>query len=134
MTYRSAAILVGIVGTASADAALRAGLDRADACGAPACVVCAGPASAADDAFLRDLIERWAEKYPRVRVTTRFSRSIDAAVTLTAESRSCRVVVLTASTEPAVAAVATAVARRAHCPVLVADAERLLTPAFAVQA
>ncbi|HEY7272468.1 MAG TPA: hypothetical protein VH502_07010 [Actinoplanes sp.] len=117
-------ILVGIVGAASADTALRAGLDHADACGAPVCVVCAGPAPAADDALLCDLIERWAEKYPRVRVTTKICRSIDAAVTLTAASRSCRAVVLGESSEPAVAAVFAAVARRARCPVFV-DNERL---------
>jgi hypothetical protein len=116
-----APILVGIVGAASADTALRAGLNYADACGAPVCVVCAGPASAADDALLCDLIERWAEKYPRVRVTTRICRSIDAAVTLTAASRPCRVVVLAKSAEPAVAAVIAAVSRRAHCPVVVDD-------------
>jgi hypothetical protein len=98
---------------------LRAGLDRADACGAAVCVVCAGPASAADDAFLRDLIERWSEKYPGVPLTTRICRGIDAAVTLTAASRPCRIVVLANSAEPATAAVITAVARRAHCPVFV---------------
>jgi hypothetical protein len=114
-------VLVGIVGAVSADAALRAGFDHANACGAPVRVLCAGPASAADDAFLRDLIERWAEKYPCLRVTTRVCRSVDAAVTLTAASRSCRVVVLPASTEPAVAAVTAAVARRARCHVIIAD-------------
>jgi hypothetical protein len=114
-----APIPVGIVGTASADTALRAGLDHADACGAPVIVVCTGPVSAPEDAFLCDLIERWAEKYPRVRLTTRICRSIDAAVTLTAASRSCRAVVLGASPEPTIAAVMTAVARRAPCPVLV---------------
>jgi hypothetical protein len=60
----AAPILVGIVGSAAADAALRTGLDHADTCGAAVCVMCTGPASAADDAFLCDLIERWGRSIP----------------------------------------------------------------------
>jgi hypothetical protein len=108
-----------VIGTAPAEAAVRVALHRADAGGAAVRVVCTGPASAADDVFLRDLVDRWSEKYPRVHVTTRIRRTIDAAVTLTAAARSGTLLVLTGSPEPAVAAVIAAVARRSRCPVIV---------------
>lgn len=75
----AAPVLVGIVGAASVEAALRRGFERAEACGAAVHVVCAGQASAADDAFLGDLIDRWAEKFPHVRIRIRICRTVDAA-------------------------------------------------------
>jgi hypothetical protein len=118
----AAPVLVGIVGTVSAEAGLRAGFEHAKLCRTTVHVVCAGHASAADDAFLNDLIDRWAEKFPDVPVRSRICRAVDAAVTLVAAARHCGAVVLPASSEPVVAAVTTAVARRAHCPVIVVGA------------
>jgi nucleotide-binding universal stress UspA family protein len=112
-------VLVGVIGTAPAETAMRVALDWADACGAAVRVVCTGSARVADDVFLHDLVDRWSEKYPRVYVTTRICRTIDAAVTLTAATRSGSLLVLTGSTEPAVAAVIAAVTRRSRCPVVV---------------
>ena len=121
-------VLVGIVGPASAEAALRAGFERAEAYGTFVLAVCAGRASAADEVFLRDLIERWAEKFPAVPVKIRIRRTVDAAVTLVAAARPCGVVVLPASSDPVVAAVTTAVARRARCPVIVVGPAEAGTP------
>jgi hypothetical protein len=117
----AAPVLVGIVGAGPAESVLRVGFERAEACGATVHVVCAGPASGGDDAFLSDLIDRWADKFPYVPVRTRISRTVDAAVTLVAAARRCGLVVLPAATDPVVAAVTTAVVRRARCPVIVTD-------------
>jgi hypothetical protein len=116
----AAPVLVGIVGSAPAEAALRAGFEHAEACRSTVHVVCAGHASAADDAYLADLIDRWAEKFPDVPVRSRICRTVDAAVTLVAAARHCGVMVLPASSDPVAAAVTTAIARRAHCPVIMA--------------
>jgi GNAT acetyltransferase-like protein len=123
-----APVLVGIVGASSAEAALRNGFERAEACRTAVHVVCAGPASAADEVFLSDLINRWAEKFPDVPVRIAIRRTVDAAVTLVAAARSCRVVVLPVSSEPVAAAVTTAVARRARCPVILVDPADGRTP------
>jgi hypothetical protein len=120
--FAVAPVLVGIVGAASAEAALRAGFERAEVYRTAVHVVCAGSASAADEVFLSDLIDRWTEKFPDVPVRIGIRRTVDAAVTLVAAARSCRVVVLPVSAEPVVAVVTTAVARRAHCPVVMARA------------
>jgi hypothetical protein len=112
-------VLVGIVGMPpAADAAVRAGFAYAEARAATLRVVCAGAASVDDDAFLIDLVDRWAEKYPLVPVTFSVRRAIDAAVTLTAAARSCGLLVVPASDEPGVAAVTKALVRRSGRPVV----------------
>ena len=112
-------VLVGIIGMSpAADAALRVGFAYAEARGATLRVVCVGAASVDDDAFLIDLVDRWAEKYPRVTVTFSVRRAIDAAVTLAAAARSCGLLVVPASGEPGVAAVTKALVRRSGCPVV----------------
>jgi hypothetical protein len=114
-------ILVAIVGPASAETALRHAFDEAESRGAAVRVVAAGPASAAHDDFVRDLVERWAEKYPVVPVSTAFRRQVDAAVTLVAATRHCASVFVPASPDPTSAAVLRALTRRAHCPIVVVD-------------
>jgi DNA-binding transcriptional LysR family regulator len=112
-------VMVGIVGTAPAEAALREAFAEADQRGAAVVVVAAGPAGAYDDHLLLDLVGRWAEKYPDVPVTTRVRRRIDAAVTLVAGTRGCAVAFVPGTSEPGASAVVHAVSCRAHCPVVV---------------
>ena len=114
-------ILVAIVGAASVESALRGAFDEAERRGAAVRVVAAGPASAAYDDFLRDVVERWAEKYPGVPVSTDVRRRLDAAVTLVAATRHCASAFVPGSSNPISAAVLRALARRAHCPVVVVD-------------
>jgi DNA-binding transcriptional LysR family regulator len=114
-----APVMVGIVGSAPAEMALRTAFAEADRRGVAVRVVVAGTV---DDVFLDDLVARWAEKYPGVRVTTQVRRRIDAAVTLVAATRACAVAFVPAAADPVTSAVVRALSRRAHCPVRVVDA------------
>jgi hypothetical protein len=114
-------VLVAIVGPASAETALRDAFDEAEHRGAAVRVVAAGPASAARDDHLRDLVGRWAQKYPGVPVSTEVRRQLDAAVTLVAATRHCASAFVARSSDPTSAAVLRALTRRAHCPVVVVD-------------
>jgi DNA-binding transcriptional LysR family regulator len=111
--------MVGIIGSAPAEMALRTAFAEADRGGVAMRVVMAGTA---DDVFLDDLVARWAEKYPGIRVTTHVRRRMDAAVTLVAATRGCAVAVIPAAADPVTSAVVRALSRRAHCPVRVVDA------------
>src|SRR5215204_6205386 len=91
-------VLVGVIGLASADAVLRQGFAEADHRGTKLVVLAAGAAPDADDECLRDEIARWSEKYPAVAVTLRLSRAIDPAVTLTAATNSCCLLLLPQAT------------------------------------
>ena len=112
-------ILVAIAGVVSAEAALRHAFDQAEHLGVAVHVVAAGPAPAAYDDLLCDLVERWARKHPGVAVSTEFRRQLDAAVTLVAATRNCGSAFVPGSSDPASAAVLRALSRRAHCPVVV---------------
>jgi hypothetical protein len=112
-------VLVCLADTPGGDAVLRFAFAEADRRGAPLHVLVTGPASAVQDAVLHDLIERWAEKYPAVPVTTRVSRGIDAAVSLTAATRGCGQAVVAEPADAGAAAVLHALSRRTHCPVAV---------------
>jgi hypothetical protein len=103
------------------DAVLRFGFAEADRRAAPLHVLVTGrPAPTGEDAaVLLDLVERWAEKYPAVPVTTRVSRGIDAAVSLTAATRGRALAVVAEPADARAAAVLHALTRRAHCPVVV---------------
>ena len=114
-------VLVAIVGPASAETALRDAFDEAERRGAAVRVVAAGPASAAHDDFLRDLVGRWAEKHPGVPVSTDVRRQLDAAVTLVAATRHSASVFVQKSSDPSSSAVIRALTRRAHCPIVVVD-------------
>lgn len=114
-------IMVAVVGPVSGENTLRDAFDEAERRGAEVRVVAAGPAPAAHDDFLRDLVARWAEKYPGVPVSTDIRRQLDAAVTLVAATRECASVFVPGSPDPAAAAVLRALTRRAHCPVVVVD-------------
>jgi hypothetical protein len=119
--FDGAAVMVGIVGAVPAEAALRAAFAEAERRGAMVHVVAAGPATPADDALLRDLVDRWAEKYPGIPVTIRIRRRVDAAVTLVAATRFCAVTFVPRMSGTASSAVMRALARRAHCPMIVVD-------------
>jgi hypothetical protein len=115
------AVMVGVVGVAPAEAALRAGFSEAEDRGAAVHVLAAGPAPSADDEFLRGLVERWAEKYPFIPVTFSVQSGIDAAVTLAAATRHCAVAFGPRTSGTASSALIRAPSRRAHCSVNVVD-------------
>ena len=114
-------VVVAIVGPAPAETALRDAFLEAERRGAAVRVVVVAPGSPADDDFLRDLVERWADKYPGVQATTCIRRQIDAAVTLVAETRRSAVAFVPRTSDPASSAVMRALTRRAHCPVIAVD-------------
>jgi hypothetical protein len=118
-----APIVVGVLGTEPADAALQTAFAEAQRRGLAVLVLGVGAADAEADVLLADRIDRWAEKYPDVAVTAAVRRGIDAAVTLTAVSRCAAALVLEMSRAPVAAAVATAVRRRASCPVVLVTRE-----------
>jgi nucleotide-binding universal stress UspA family protein len=73
---------------------------------------------------LTEALERWAEKYPEVRVRLAARHSLDVPVTLTAASRSAQLAVVGMTRHPGVlrpsaGSVAHALLRRAACPVAV---------------
>lgn len=114
------AVLVGVVGVTPAEAALRYAFAEADRRRVALHVAAVGAASAEADAHLRDLVERWAEKYPGVPVTTRVRRTVDAAVVLVAGSGAVDLLVVQQPSDAASSALVDALCRRAHCAVVVA--------------
>jgi len=114
-------VLAGILAGSSAEDVLRCAFAEARRRAEPLRVLLTGPAPAADeDLHLRDLIERWAEKYPAVSVTVAVRHDVDAAITLTGASRHCGLLVVAQHADGRDAAVVQALTRRAHCPVMVA--------------
>jgi hypothetical protein len=114
-------VMAAMVELAPAETALRDAFLEAERRGAAVHVVVVAAGSPADDDILRDLVERWADKYPGVQVTTCIRRQIDAAVTLVAETRRSAVAFVPRTSDPASSAVVRALTRRAHCPVIVVD-------------
>ena len=112
-------VVAAVIGAASADPVLRAAFAEADRRHASVEVLAVGAAHAHDDVALDDQVQRWAEKYPDVTVTVSARGTLDAAITLTAASRTAAVLVADPSGGPIAAAVVRAVRRRAGCPVLV---------------
>jgi len=104
-------VLLGLVGPASEDVVAFAFAEAALR-GAPLHALCfaddvTGPSELADPVIT------WAEKYPEVTLLQTVRRGVDAAVALTAASRSAQLVVV------GVGAVASALVHRAGCPVAV---------------
>ena len=112
-------LLVGVIGAAPAEAALRLAFAEAERRDVALKVVAVGPGSKTDDVVLRDLVERWAEKYPTVAVRFRLQRAVDPAVTLVAATRSCELAVVQDGSDAASSAVIRAISRRAHSRVVV---------------
>lgn len=112
-------VLVGVVGATPAEAALRYAFTEADRRRTALQVAAVGPASAEIDTHLHDLVERWAEKYPDVPLTTRVRRTVDAAVVLVAGSRAVDLLVVQQPADAASSALVDSLRRRAHCPVVV---------------
>lgn len=113
-------VLVGVLGTAPAEAALRYAFAEADHRGAGLLVILAGEVSPEDDADQVEVVRRWAEKYSDVAVTTSIRHRIDPAVVLAAASHGGGLLVVQHPEDTATAAVVDAVSRRARCPVVVA--------------
>jgi hypothetical protein len=113
-------VLAGVLGPQGADVVLGFAFAEAQRRMVPLQVVVAGPAlPVGADALLIDLIERWAEKYPAVSVTTNVHRGIDAAVVLAGATRGCGLVVVPKSADATMAVVLQALSRRTHCPLVV---------------
>ncbi len=112
-------VMVAIIGPAPAETVLRDAFTEAERRNAAVRVVATGTATAEDEIHLREVVERWAEKYPDVQVTTHNRRQIDAAVTLVAATRSCAVAFVSMPSDPSSLWVLRALTRRAHCPLAV---------------
>ena len=113
-------VLAGILAAAAAEDVLRRCFAEARHRGVGVRVLLGGPVTAAgEDAQVGDLVDRWADKYPDVPVTVAARRGLDAAITLTAATRRCGLVVVAEPTDTHDAAVVQALARRAHCPLVV---------------
>jgi DNA-binding transcriptional LysR family regulator len=113
-------VLVGVIGTAPAEAALRHAFDEADRRGARLRVVATGAVPALSDTHFCDLVDRWAEKYPGVTVETRIRRAVDPALILAAASAGCALLVVSQPLDVGSSALVDALSRRAHCPVVIA--------------
>jgi hypothetical protein len=115
-------VLVGVVGDQSPDAALSVAFAVAERHGEPIRVLGVGHS---DDAAggLAERVDRWADKYPEVAVTCAARRQIDAAVTLTAASRTAGLLVIDNCRAPAVAAVIAALRTRGRCPLILVGPE-----------
>jgi ABC-type glycerol-3-phosphate transport system substrate-binding protein len=113
-------VLVGVVGAAPAEAALRHAFDEADRRGAALLVVATGAAPVPPNTDLQDLVDRWAEKYPGVTVETRVRRTVDPALVLAAASAGCALLVVPPPSDVGSSALVDALSRRAHCPVVIA--------------
>jgi hypothetical protein len=116
-------VVAAVIGAASADPVLRAAFAEADRRQASVEVLAVGADQAHDGVALDDQVQRWAEKYPAVTVTVSARRALDAAITLTAASRTAAVLVTDPSGGPIASAVVRAVRRRTGCPVLVVSGD-----------
>ncbi|GAA3950225.1 hypothetical protein [Actinoplanes auranticolor] len=112
-------VLLGVHGTA-AEEALRYAFAEADHRGVELIAVLTGAVPREDSVRQCDLVQRWAEKYPEVPVTTTVRRGLDPAVVIAAASHGCGLLVVQHPADPAAAAVVDALAHRAHCPLVVA--------------
>ena len=82
-------------------------------------MVLTGAAGPDDDRQVCELVDRWSEKFPGVRVRSEIRRGIDAAVTLAAASRGCGLLVTQEPDDGTTKALVNALSRRAWCPVVV---------------
>ncbi|WP_173161474.1 universal stress protein [Phytohabitans suffuscus] len=132
-------VVVGVDGTAGSEAALRFGFAEADLRRAPLTAMHLWPplgaaspdrggVSAAEGLFL-DLLATWSDKYPDVPVRLSVRHGLDAAIVLSAASRSARLMVVSGATFNPVLAALTA---RAACPVAVVPDDRLVKAVRAV--
>ncbi|MDI6105874.1 hypothetical protein QLQ12_45615 [Actinoplanes sp. NEAU-A12] len=119
----AARIVVGVVGTAPAEQALRHAFAEAERRGWAVTVVAAGPATEPEDLLIQDLIRRWADKHHAVESTLPVCRTVDAVVTLAAASRDADALVVQGGTDVRSAAMIAALARRAHCPLVITGDE-----------
>lgn len=114
-------VLAGILATSSAEDVLRCAFAEAQRRDVTLHVLATGPSpTAEEEATVGDLVDRWAEKYPAVRVTLSRRHGVDAAITLSGASRRCGLVVVAEPADGHDAAVVRALTRRARCPLMVA--------------
>jgi hypothetical protein len=104
----------------AAEEALRYAFAEADHRGVELIAVLTGAVAREDSVRQADLVQRWAEKYPEVPVSTTVRRGLDPAVVIAAASHGCVLVVVQRPEDPAAAAVVDALTHRAHGPVVVA--------------
>ena len=112
-------VLAGLIGSAPVEATLRRAFCEADERHTGLLVVLTGAAGPDDDRQVCELVDRWSEKFPGVRVRSEIRRGIDAAVTLAAASRGCGLLVTQEPDDGTTKALVNALSRRAWCPVVV---------------
>jgi nucleotide-binding universal stress UspA family protein len=119
-------VLVGVSGGTSYEEAVEFGFGEAALRGVPLWAMSVGPPADQGDPDGAEALDRWAEKYPSVPVTRTTRRTLDAAVTLTAASRSAGLVIVGAPDRrvPTAGAVAEVLLHRAGCPVVLVPAPR----------
>jgi hypothetical protein len=113
-----APVVAGILATASAEDVLRHGFETARDRDVPLHILVAGPAAAAVGE-LRDLIERWTEKYPAVPSTVSVRTGVDAAIVLVAAAHGGDLLVVAEPCDARETAIVRAVTRRPHCPLAI---------------
>ncbi|MCA2218981.1 hypothetical protein [Jidongwangia harbinensis] len=112
-------VLIGVLGAAPAEEALRYAFDEAGRRAAALLVLLAGDEPGDGGVGHDDMVQRWSEKYPDVHVTITVRRRLDPAVVLAALSRDCGLLVVAQPADPAGTALVGALSRRAHCPMVV---------------
>jgi hypothetical protein len=112
-------VLAGILTAASAEEVLRSAFEAAQDHATTLLVMPAGLEPEAE-AALSDLVDRWATKYPEVPVAVAMHSDIDPAIVIAGATRCCCLAVLARPADARAAAVLGAVARRAHCPLMLA--------------
>jgi len=116
-------VVAGILAVASAEDVLRHGFAAADDRGVRLHVLVAAPAATAGPvAELRDLIERWTEKYPGVPVMVSIRAGLDAAIVLAAAARGSGLLVVAEPRDARESAVVQALTRRTRGSLVVAPA------------
>lgn len=113
-----APVVAGILAATSAENVLRHGFETARDRDVPLHILVAGPA-ATDVGELRDLIERWTEKYPAVPATVSVRPGVDAAIVLAAAAHGGEMLMVAEPCDARETAIVRAVTRRAHCPLAI---------------
>jgi hypothetical protein len=94
-------VVAGILAVASAEDVLRHGFETAHDRDMPLHVLVAGPAAVAGLAEdVREVIERWSQKYPAVPVTASDRAGLDAATVLAAAANSGELLVVAETHDP----------------------------------
>ncbi|WIM92917.1 hypothetical protein ACTOB_004876 [Actinoplanes oblitus] len=114
-------IIVGVIGPAPVEDALRYAFSEAARDANAVSVVATGPATDAETVRLENTVRHWAGRYS-VEAEFLARRGVDAVITLAAASRRADLLVIAAAPGPRAAATIAALRHRAHSAVRVVGA------------